>query len=229
MGNPSAAHEPSMEEILASIRQIISEDGEQPEGGTQSSDGDNASPLAEDEGAEPEMAAAEPGHEAADEAASDSAQADDGEPTPVAAAAPARPAEAEQPRSDPTPRRQPGASQPAHPAQLSESAAQPPRPAAAAAPALQPAGQAPGAGALAASAAAVGAERRLLSPQADASVSGAFSALAHTILAQNARTLEDLVSEMLRPMLKEWLDDNLPPLVERLVKEEIERVSRGRH
>ncbi|MCF1503049.1 DUF2497 domain-containing protein [Afifella sp. H1R] len=72
------------------------------------------------------------------------------------------------------------------------------------------------------------AEDRLLSDDADEAVSGAFNSLAHTILSQNARTLEDLVSEMLRPMLKEWLDDNLPPLVERLVKEEIERVSRGR-
>ncbi|WP_420867633.1 PopZ family protein [Afifella marina] len=72
------------------------------------------------------------------------------------------------------------------------------------------------------------AEERLLSDDADEAVSGAFNSLAHTILSQNARTLEDLVSEMLRPMLKEWLDDNLPPLVERLVREEIERVSRGR-
>ena len=30
------------------------------------------------------------------------------------------------------------------------------------------------------------------------------------------------------PMLKSWLDDNLPSVVERLVKDEIERVSRGR-
>ena len=37
-----------------------------------------------------------------------------------------------------------------------------------------------------------------------------------------------LVREMLRPMLKVWLDDNLPSLVERLVRAEIERVSRGR-
>jgi cell pole-organizing protein PopZ len=71
-------------------------------------------------------------------------------------------------------------------------------------------------------------ERRLLSEGADSAVSGAFSALAHTILAQNARTLEDLVSEMLRPMLREWLDDNLPTLVERIVQDEIQRVSRGR-
>ena len=71
-------------------------------------------------------------------------------------------------------------------------------------------------------------DRHLLSDDSDAAVSGAFSVLAHTILAQNARTLEDLVAEMLKPMLKDWLDDNLPSLVERLVQEEIHRVSRGR-
>jgi cell pole-organizing protein PopZ len=37
-------------------------------------------------------------------------------------------------------------------------------------------------------------------------------------------TLEDLVRAELRPMLKEWLDSYLPPLVERLVRTEIERV-----
>ncbi|WP_267425870.1 DUF2497 domain-containing protein [Methylobacterium sp. GC_Met_2] len=68
----------------------------------------------------------------------------------------------------------------------------------------------------------------LVSPSTDASVSGAFNLLAHTVLTQNARTLEDLVKEMLRPMLKSWLDDNLPAVVERLVRAEIERVSRGR-
>jgi len=40
-------------------------------------------------------------------------------------------------------------------------------------------------------------------------------------------TLEDIVREMLRPMLKEWLDDHLPGLVERLVRKEIERISRN--
>ena len=40
------------------------------------------------------------------------------------------------------------------------------------------------------------------------------------------RTLEDLVRELLRPLLKSWLDDNLPQLVERLVREEITRLVR---
>ena len=68
----------------------------------------------------------------------------------------------------------------------------------------------------------------LLSPEASAAVNSAFGTLAHTVLVQNATTLEDLVREMLRPLLKTWLDDNLPGLVERLVRVEIERVSRGR-
>ena len=68
----------------------------------------------------------------------------------------------------------------------------------------------------------------LLSNSTSAAVDSAFNALAQTVLVQNARTLEDLVREMLRPMLKAWLDDNLPGMVERIVKAEIERVSRGR-
>jgi uncharacterized protein len=68
----------------------------------------------------------------------------------------------------------------------------------------------------------------LISSATSAAVDSAFNALAETVLVQNARTLEDLVREMLRPMLKVWLDDNLPGLVERLVRAEIERVSRGR-
>ena len=68
----------------------------------------------------------------------------------------------------------------------------------------------------------------LLSNTASAAVDSAFNALAQTVLVQNARTLEDLVREMLRPMLKSWLDDNLPSMVERIVRAEIERVSRGR-
>ena len=69
---------------------------------------------------------------------------------------------------------------------------------------------------------------RLVSSATSAAVDSAFNALAQTVLVHNARTLEDLVREMLRPMLKVWLDDNLPGLVERLVRAEIERVSRGR-
>jgi cell pole-organizing protein PopZ len=71
-------------------------------------------------------------------------------------------------------------------------------------------------------------QQQILSHSTVAAVESAFHTLANTVLSNNARTLEDLVKEMLRPMLKSWLDDNLPGLVERIVKVEIERVSRGR-
>jgi uncharacterized protein len=71
------------------------------------------------------------------------------------------------------------------------------------------------------------AEERLVSPTTDRMVSTAFSSLASTVLANNTRTLESLVEEMMRPMIKNWLDDNLPTIVERLIKSEIERVARG--
>jgi len=78
------------------------------------------------------------------------------------------------------------------------------------------------------SAAAAAPAQQILSRSTVSAVESAFNSLANTVLSNNARTLEDLVKEMLRPMLKSWLDDNLPGLVERIVKAEIERVSRGR-
>lgn len=74
---------------------------------------------------------------------------------------------------------------------------------------------------------APGGEERgqLISSETSAAVDSAFNALAQMVLVQKR---EDLVREMLRPMLKSWLDDNLPGVVERLVRAEIERVSHGR-
>jgi len=71
-------------------------------------------------------------------------------------------------------------------------------------------------------------DRGLISTSTMAAVDSAFNSLAQTVIGQNARTLEDLVKEMLRPLLKSWLDDNLPGVVDRIVRAEIERVSRGR-
>ena len=67
----------------------------------------------------------------------------------------------------------------------------------------------------------------LLSAVAQTTAAQAFQKLSTTVLSSNPRTLEDVVTEMMRPMLKAWLDENLPPLVERLVRAEIERVARG--
>jgi hypothetical protein len=186
------AHEPSMEEILASIRRIIADDqaskpAEAPEPAPV--DVDDILDLAED--AEPVV-----------------------RPAPVAKAP-------EPPAPDPVPLDldeisfEDFADEP----EVAEAPPpEPPKPAPKVAPAPQPEPvfepkPAPD---------------RLISPTTDASVGNAFNLLAHTVLTNNARTLEDIVQDMLRPMLKAWLDDNLPVVVERLVRAEIERVSRGR-
>jgi len=71
-----------------------------------------------------------------------------------------------------------------------------------------------------------GPEAGLLSREATAAVDTAFNTLAQTVKKHEA-TLEDVVRETLRPVLKSWLDENLPSLVERMVQAEIERVARG--
>lgn len=212
MANPSAAHEPSMEEILASIRQIISEDGE----GAEAPEAKDA----QSEDTSPEEAEAAP---AEDEEATAAPEA-------AAAEAEAAPEPYDEPEShfDPEPEPQFEPSQepepePAHgdfmtPQSASAAHADPFAPLeASSSPQEQSSFHSDPSD-----------TRHLLSSESDQAVHGAFSALAHTILAQNARTLEDLVAEMLQPMLKSWLDENLPSLVERLVQEEIQRVSRGR-
>jgi cell pole-organizing protein PopZ len=70
-------------------------------------------------------------------------------------------------------------------------------------------------------------ETALVSPSTGASVSSAFNALATTMFLQNTGMVEEAIRDMMRPMLKQWLDDNLPTMVERLVRAEIERVARG--
>jgi uncharacterized protein len=69
---------------------------------------------------------------------------------------------------------------------------------------------------------------QLISREANNAVQAAFNALQRTIV-HNSQTLDDLVHEMLRPILKVWLDDNLPGIVERLVRTEIERMSSPRN
>jgi uncharacterized protein len=182
------AHEPSMEEILASIRRIIADDqATKPAEVAAAAEPDDVLDLAEiaEPVVRPRAVAPQPEPES--------------EPLDFDAI------DFDEPVAEPEPVPEP----PAPPPQPVFQAAQPePQPEVQAArPEPQP--------------------EALVSPATDASVSGAFNLLAHTVLTQNARTLEDLVKEMLRPMLKSWLDDNLPAVVERLVRAEIERVSRG--
>jgi uncharacterized protein len=68
----------------------------------------------------------------------------------------------------------------------------------------------------------------LLSAATTAALDAAFNTLAQTAQPRRGRMVEELVSELMRPMLKTWLDENLPAIVERLVRAEIERISRAR-
>ena len=70
-------------------------------------------------------------------------------------------------------------------------------------------------------------EAGLLSREATAAVGSAFNTLTETVK-KHELALEDVVRETLRPMLKSWLDENLPRVVERMVQAEVERITRGR-
>jgi len=180
MANPSTAHEPSMEEILASIRQIISEgDGE-------NSDASKAPTPADPRPAEQAPAPAYESVVSQFEAMP--APSSEGRGQAEFARDAVQRWEPDAPSGDAEPKIRPHFP----PARLDAEA------------------------------------ERLLSPEKGAAVAGSFGALAETMLAHQTRTLEEVVSEMLQPMLKAWLDNNLPTLVERMVREEIERVSRGR-
>jgi cell pole-organizing protein PopZ len=67
----------------------------------------------------------------------------------------------------------------------------------------------------------------ILSEQAGRQVAASFGELSEAFSTNRRRSFEEIAEEMMRPMLQDWLDNNLPVLVERLVREEIERVARG--
>ncbi|HEX2354248.1 MAG TPA: DUF2497 domain-containing protein [Xanthobacteraceae bacterium] len=184
-----ARQEPSMEEILASIRRIIAED----EPAKESPPTEAISPEPLRAAAPPAMPATPPPSRFAPAPATDSSALRDEEIDAKLAelrgmsrhASPASAGDAPPERSSP-----------------SDSSPAPQRPASE--------------------------ERDLLSPATAAAIEAAFNTLAQTTRPRGGRTVEELVSELIRPMLKTWLDDNLPAIVERLVRAEIERVSRAR-
>jgi hypothetical protein len=67
----------------------------------------------------------------------------------------------------------------------------------------------------------------LLSEHTGRQVAAAFGELSDAFASRSKKTFDEMAEEMLRPMLQDWLDNNLPTLVERLVREEIERIARG--
>lgn len=82
-----------------------------------------------------------------------------------------------------------------------------------------------------AKAAGAPAAEAIVSPAAAEASRGALEALSRMVMKPETpatETLEGLVREMLRPMLREWLDAQLPGIVEAMVAREIERISQQR-
>jgi len=198
MSDAKDQHEPSMEEILASIRRIISEEGEAPAAVAPAAAAAPAAPQRAEEDVlilTDEVSGDDPVEEKHGEAA---------------------PAEYPAPRIEPAPpslreiEHEPARAGTPEPAAASERAA--PQ----AAPTLE-------------------FGRRLISDSAAAASVAAMSellsrshpapAIESLPMGQSDRTLEDITLELLRPVLKAWLDENLPQLVERAVREEIGRLA----
>ncbi|QDX28044.1 DUF2497 domain-containing protein [Sphingomonas suaedae] len=72
---------------------------------------------------------------------------------------------------------------------------------------------------------------QILSPTTAEATRGRLEALSRMVVkpeVQGSDTLEGMVREMIRPMLREWLDANLPRMVEDMVQREISRIAAGR-
>lgn len=182
----NAQPEPSMEEILASIRKIISEDEEDQSAPAQEK------PQAQARPAEASPSRAEPEAPRAPEPEMREAREPSREPMASAAV---KPAEApEEPMLEPEPESAETMKQNVAAAMENQS------------------------------------EEDILDRTTAEVASQAFKNLSQSIRVSEGpgKTLEDIVTEMLRPMIKEWLDANLPAIVEEKVEEEVQRVARRR-
>ena len=69
----------------------------------------------------------------------------------------------------------------------------------------------------------------LISEDSEAAINASFAELTEAIRAGELRSLEEMAQEMLRPMMQQWLEENLARTVQEIVREEIRRaVTRGR-
>ena len=70
-------------------------------------------------------------------------------------------------------------------------------------------------------------DSEILTDAAESATYDGFEKLVkQTAVEYNGITLEEIVRTELKPLLREWLDDNLPSMIERLVAEELERISK---
>jgi hypothetical protein len=178
MAQSANTQEPTMEEILASIRRIISEDGDE--------EGKPAAPAPKPAVAK---AAPPPGPEIDEE--DDVLELTDIVPEEEPVSRPAPGAEDDVVMVEPASERPPARSPSLPRARFTD-------------------------------------ENQLISDQVREQASSSFMALARDVLVSenDPRSLEALIQEMLRPMLQNWLNQHLPSMVEGLVQQEIERVTR---
>ena len=192
--------DPGMDDILASIRQILTEEDNTKEGQDKPANDVlvlNASMMVPERAPERGPAAEPPPRPAAN----DVILLDSSMMTP--AAAPSAPTPPHEPKLDSRPMNETEHDAPASaPAPLARSSAEP-----------------------------NSGQNSLIAPQAVAAAASSVGELMRTLASERTVplgranvTIEDLVREQLRPMLKEWLDANLPGVVDRLVRVEIERL-----
>lgn len=201
----SDTQEPSMEEILASIRKIISEDAEEePEKAVASE------PKSESEAEEAPLELAD---QVEDEADEEPLELDDEvvEEEPELELVDAEDAPEPETGQDSEEPAQPSPSEPAAAAPEPAPADPKPAPADPFVPTVLP---------------TVKDEERIISGNTEDYGVNQFASLERQIrMGQAGETLEDVVKGLLKPMLRGWLDENLPGLVERLIQEEIHKMS----
>jgi cell pole-organizing protein PopZ len=201
MSAEQAQREPTMEEILASIRRIISEEDKPAESGGDVLDLQPPPPPVAEVKAPPPAPAPAPAPK----------------PEPVAAKAPPPPVFDEPEELAPPSR---AIDEDLLIIEKEDEPAPPPPPAPIAAkappPAPKPEWTPP----------PTGPSETLVSQPVAASTAGALGRLMGSMLVSSTGTLDDVVRELLKPMLKEWLDANLPQLVEAEVAKEIDRIRR---
>ena len=194
MATPSAQQEPTMEEILASIRRIISEDADAGKAGAPApvaASRDNEvlelTNVVHDDGSVGRQSAPAP------------------EPAP---APPRRRAPPPLPRHEPEPVRE---HQP-EPRVSRRAAAPEPRP-------MRNQSDLD----------MVEKDDGILSSQASSAITNAFGMLARErdVSVGSGISLEDIVTQIMKPLLAQWLDEHLPEIVERVVQQEVERAARS--
>lgn len=198
--------EPSMEEILASIRRIIADENEEPE--AEAAPDEEAAPVVEPAPV-PEAAAPEEDALELTQAVQEDGTVDEVVPEPESefemAPIEETPVAVEpEPTPEPTPAPEP-APEPAFEPVAAE-------------PALDPADSLVSDNAADAASQSLANLAGKVEDERKASMTTSF-------LGRGDRTLEDMVMELMKPMLKSWLDNNLPPIVERIVQKEVERIA----